>query len=264
MDFNIAGKVAFVSGGSKGVGRRLSEMLGKEGCKVVVAARGQEAIDETVAAIEAAGGRAMGVSVDLTKEADVARALAACRETFGPPDISVNNVHGPGPGDLMDVTPEDFVACFQQIALSAIFLARQVIPHMKEQRWGRIISIGSGAAKEPPPELKHILANTVRASVVSFNKSISNELAPFGITVNTIATGWIGSERMYGYLDTLAQERGVSRDQVVADMGRNIPAGRPGKPEEMAALIAFLCSDQAAYITGTLIPVDGGVHRSAW
>ncbi|MES2258499.1 MAG: SDR family oxidoreductase [Pseudomonadota bacterium] len=264
MDFGIAGKVAFVSGGSKGIGRQCAEQLGQEGCRVVVAARGQQAIDDTVASIRAAGGTAMGVSVDLTQEADVARAVQAAREAYGSPDIVITNVHGPGPGDFFDHGGEEFVQAFRDLTLSVIFLARATLPHMKEQGWGRLVTIGSGAAKEPPAELKHILANTARASVVSLNKSLSNEFGQYGITVNTVATGWIGSERMYQYLDHVAEEKGLSKEGAMQMLKGLIPAGRPGKPEEIASLATYLCSVSAGYMTGNLITVDGGLHRSAW
>ncbi|MCW8158352.1 SDR family oxidoreductase [Stutzerimonas xanthomarina] len=265
MDFGIAGKVAFVSGGTKGVGRKVSEMLASEGCKVVVVARGQQAIDETVGAIREKGGSAVGVSADLTKKQSIFQALEAGCQAFGSmPDIAINSVHGPGSGNLMDVTPEQFEQTFQEITLSAVHLAQAVLPHMKEKGWGRFISINSGAAKEPPKDLKHLLANTVRSSVVTLNKSLANEFGPYGITVNTIGTGYIGSERMYDYLAKVAAERGISVEQQLSESCSQIPAGRPGRPEEMAAMIAFLCSDQASYVTGLFIPVDGGIHQSAW
>lgn len=264
MDLGIAGKVALVSGGSKGAGRAAAELLGKEGCRVVIAARGQAAIDDTVAAIRAAGGSAAGVSADLTTGDGVRKAVDFATASFAPPDIAISNVHGPGPGDFFDLTAEDFDRSFKEIALSVVYLSQAVVPHMKEQGWGRLVNIGSYAAKEPPPELKHLLANTVRASVVSLNKSLSNEFARHGITVNTVGTGWIASERMLDYVKHVADEQGKTPDAMLADIGRMIPAGRPGTPKEMAGLIAFLCSEQASYITGNLIPVDGGYHRSAW
>jgi 3-oxoacyl-[acyl-carrier protein] reductase len=265
MDFGIAGKVALVSGGSKGVGRQLAGILAKEGCQIIVAARGQEAIDETVEALRQAGGRATGVAADLTTADGVAHALEAGRKAFGSlPDIALNNVHGPGSGNLMDLTPADFERTFREITLSAVYLAQAVLPHMKEKGWGRFISINSGASKEPPKDLKHLLANSIRASVVSLNKSLANEFGAYGITVNTIGTGYIGSERMYGYLQKVADERGISLEQQLAEACSQIPVGRPGKPEEMASVIAFLCSQQAAYVTGEFITVDGGIHQAAF
>jgi 3-oxoacyl-[acyl-carrier protein] reductase len=265
MDLGISGRIAFVSGGSKGVGRQVSEMLAREGCRIIVVARGREAIDDTVASIARMGGMAIGVSADLTRKEDILAALEAGRSAFGAmPDIAITNVHGPGPGDLMDVDPEDFVRSFRDLTVSAVHLAQAVLPHMKEKRWGRVVGINSGAAKEPPPDLKHLLANSVRASGVSLNKSLANEFGSYGITVNTIGTGYIASERMYAYLEKVAKERGVSKEAMIEETSRQIPMRRPGTPAEEAALIVFLCSELAGYITGNYITVDGGHHRSAW
>jgi 3-oxoacyl-[acyl-carrier protein] reductase len=264
MDLGIAGRVAFVSGGSKGIGRATSELLGREGVRVIVAARSKGAVDETVEAIRAKGGEATGVCADLTDQEDVARAVAEGTNAFGPPDIAITNVHGPGPGDFFDLSDEQFVNAFREVALSVVYLTRLVVPHMKEQGWGRLVNIGSGAAKEPPPELAHMLANTTRAAVVTLQKSLANELGPYGITVNTLGTGWFGTDRMYDYVDSVATKRGDTREAVLTPFTNAIPARRVGKPEEMAAVVAFLCSVGAGYLTGEFINVDGGIHRSAF
>jgi 3-oxoacyl-[acyl-carrier protein] reductase len=264
MDLGIAGKVAFVSGGSRGIGRAAAELLAAEGAGVIVAARGKEAVDETVAAIRRDGGTAVGVAADLTVAADVERAVAEGSTAIGPPDIAISNVHGPGPGNFFDLSEDQFASAFREMTLSVVHLTRVVVPHMKEQGWGRLVNIGSGAAKEPPPELAHVLANVARSSVVTLQKSLANELGPHGITANTIATGWIGTQRMYDYVDTMAAKNGISREAVLDPFTSVIPARRVGRPEEMAAVIAFLCSEGAGYISGEYINVDGGFHRGAW
>lgn len=267
MDLGIAGKVAFVSGGSMGMGRATAELFAQEGCRVVVAALPEHAqsIEETVQAIRIAGGEAVGVAGDLTVEDDVERAVAAADTAFGSrPDIAIANVGGPKQGEFFDVTNDDFSAALHQMAMSMVYLARAVIPHMREQRWGRIVTLNSGAAKEPPPELPHILANTSRAAVVPLNKSLANEFGRDGITINTIATGYIGTARMQAYYDKLAAARQVSAESIVDQLTTNVPLRRVGTPEEMAAVIVFLCSRQAGYVTGEFLAVDGGFHRSAW
>jgi 3-oxoacyl-[acyl-carrier protein] reductase len=264
VDLGIAGKVAFVSGGSKGIGRATAELLGREGVRVIVAARGKGAVDASVAGIRSTGGDAVGVTADLTSPDDVARAVAEGSKVLGAPDIAISNVHGPGPGDFLDLTDEQFATAFREMTLSVVHLTRLVVPHMKEQQWGRLVNIGSGAAKEPPPELAHVLANVARASVVTLQKSLANDLGPHGITVNTVATGWIGTQRMYGYVDAMAATRGVSRDDVLSPFTSAIPARRVGTPEEMAAVVGFLCSQGAGYVTGEYLNVDGGFHRGAW
>jgi len=264
MDLGISDKVAFVSGGSRGIGRATAELLAAEGCRVVVAARGQDAIDETVAAIEAAGGRAVGVSADLTDRGGVDHAVQVARDAFGPPDIAISNVHGPGPGNFFDLQDDDFARAFRDMTLSVVHLTRAVVPDMQRKGWGRLINVNSGAAKEPPPELRHILANTARASAVTLQKSLANELGPYGITVNTLGTGFVGTSRMWDYVGRVASDQGVAVEEALAAFTSSIPVRRVGTPQEMAALIAFLCSDYAGYVTGEFINFDGGTHRSAW
>lgn len=264
MDLGIAGKVAFVSGGSRGIGRAAAELLAAEGVRVIVAARGEDAVNETVEAIRRGGGVAVGVAADLTVAEDVERAVAEGTEALGPPEIAITNVHGPGPGNFFDLTEDQFASAFREMTLSVVYLTRVVVPHMKAQRWGRLVNIGSGAAKEPPPELAHVLANVARSSVVTLQKSLANELGPHGITANTIATGWIGTQRMYDYVDMMAAKNGVSREAVLDPFTSAIPAQRVGRPAEMAAVIAFLCSEGAGYVSGEYINVDGGFHRAAW
>jgi 3-oxoacyl-[acyl-carrier protein] reductase len=266
MDLGIAGKVAFVEGGSMGMGRATAELFALEGCRVVIAAlpEHEESIKETVDAISAEGGQAAGIAADLTVQADVDHAIAFATETFGPPDIAVANVGGPGPGYFDDVSNDDFTTSFQQMAMSMVYLARAVLPHMREQKWGRIVTLNSNAAKEPPPELAHILANTARAAVVPLNKSLSNEFGADGVTVNTIGTGYIGTPRMRGYYERLAEERNVPVETLLAELTASVPVRRVGRPEEMAGVIVFLCSELGGYVTGEFINVDGGFHRSAW
>jgi 3-oxoacyl-[acyl-carrier protein] reductase len=267
MDLGIAGKVAFVSGGSMGMGRSTAELFAKERCRVAVAALPdhKESIDETVEAIRAHGGEAVGIAADLTVEDDVNRAISTTAAEFGSrPDIAIANVGGPKQGDFVDVTNDDFSNALGDMAMSMVYLARAVIPHMREQRWGRIVTLNSGAAKEPPPELPHILANTSRAAVVTLNKSLANEFGRDGITINTIATGYIGTPRMRAYYEKLAATRDVPVDSIIDQLTANVPLRRVGTPEEMASVIVFLCSRLAGYVTGEFLSVDGGFHRSAW
>ncbi len=264
MDLGIRGRTAIVSGGSKGIGRATAEMLARDGVNVAIAARGKEAIDETVDAIRSEGGSAIGVVADMRRHDDIEAAVAATREAFGSPDIAISNVHGPGPGDFFDLGDDDFRQAFDEMVLSVVHLTRAVVPDMQKQRWGRLVNIGSGAAKEPPSGLSHALANTTRAPVVTLQKTLANELGPDGITVNTVGTGWIATQRMLDYSEKVAGERGASRDQFVEQVSSTIPLRRPGTPEEMAGLIVFLCSELAGYITGQWIAVDGGLLRGTF
>jgi NAD(P)-dependent dehydrogenase (short-subunit alcohol dehydrogenase family) len=264
MDLGIAGKVAFVGGGSKGMGRAVAEQLGREGCLVAVVALGDDkaAIDDTVRAIADAGGTAVGIAGDLTTRDDVERAVASVTDALGSLDIAVVNVDGPGKGNFSDVSDEAFALAMDRMTMSAVYVARAVLPRMKARGWGRMVVLNSVGASEPQPG--RILVNPSRAAVVALNKSLSDEFAGDGITVNTIATGWIGTDRMYRGLSAEADQRGVALDDVVAELVQQFPARRIGLPEEMASVIAFLCSQGAGYITGELIHVDGGYHRGAF
>lgn len=264
MNLGIAGRVALVSGGSRGLGRATAELLAQEGVRVVVAARTRAAIDEAVEQIVARGGEAVGVAADMTRAEGVAQAVATARERFGPPDIAIANVHSPPDGEFFEVDEARFLGAFQALTVSIAHLARAVIPAMKERGWGRIVNIASGSAKEPPRELRHILGNTARSSGVTLCKSLANEFGAHGITVNTLGTGLFRTGFMEDYFDRLAAERGIEREEAIAAWSRTVPAGRPGKPEEMAGICAFLCSEWAGYLNGQFILVDGGFARSAW
>lgn len=267
MDLGIAGKVAFVSGGSKGIGRAAAELFAREGCKVVITGREQRGIDEALDAIRSAGGQAAGISADMTKADGVKKAVQFATDTFAAPDIAVSNVHlgaggAAGEGTFDTLKDEEYVQAFNDLAMSVVHLTRAVIPHMKARRWGRLVNIGSAAAKEPPPEIEHLLHNVARAPVVVLNKTLANDLGPFGITVNTVGTGWIMTPSVKRFADELM----IGKENIEDYIQKNfqIPVNRFGQPEEEGALIVFLASQYAGYITGTWIPVDGGLHRSAW
>lgn len=261
MDFGIRGKVAFVSGGSKGMVREAALMLADEGVKVGIVARTQGPIDDTVDEIRKRGGEAIGVSADLTTRDGVASANRAITEKFGAPDIAISCVMDNIAGDFDDVADEDFEHFFRVYAMSVVYLARETIPAMKEKGWGRFVAVGSGTAKEPVGNIHHVLANSTRPAAVGFVKTLSDEFAKFGITFNTIGPGWIGTDNMFSYLE---QKMGIKPDKVGEFLNDLIPAGRVGRPEEIASTIAYLCSHQAGYISGNFIGVDGGKHASAF
>ena len=266
MDLNVAGKVALISGGSMGIGRRVGEMLGADGCSVAVVGLADDpgAIDATVKAITDAGGKAIGVGANMTVKADIGRAVDACKQAFGLPDIVVANVNGPPPGFFEEVTDEQFEEAVRSMTMSLVYVLRHALPHMKEQGWGRIVNMNSIGAKEPPRFPGHTLVNAGRAAAVVLAKSLSDEYAQFGITVNSIGTGYIGTDRMYGYWDRMSATTGRPRDELLKGITDTVPAGRVGRVDEIAATVAFLCSDLGGYVNGEFVNVDGGWHRSAW
>lgn len=273
MDYGLGGRVAIVSGGSRGIGRAIGRTLAGEGASVMLAARTRSHLDEAAAMIDAAApGRVDVVAADMTDPADVERVVAAARSRFGPVGIAVSNVighvidadtegEGPGAGTFATMAPEEYRREFEHLFVSAWALAHACLPDMRAAGWGRICNIGSGVAREPATELPHVLPNVVRPAVAGLYRMLAARLAPDGITLNNVLTGSILTERNLSYWQWLAGERGQSVEDVTATFHARIPLRRQGKPEEMAAVVAFLCSEPAARITGQAIPVDGGISR---
>jgi 3-oxoacyl-[acyl-carrier protein] reductase len=265
MDLGVAGKSVLFTGGSKGMGRVAAEMLAAEGCKVAIVARGKEAIDEAVESIHAAGGTAMGITADVTDRDDVKRAVAQIRETYGPPLIVVGQTKYIVPGDFADIDDaEYYVESFRTYTISQLYLLKEVLPDKQAAGWGRFVHIGSATAKEPVGLIHHSIANATRPSTIGLLKTVADEYARYGITINTVAPGWILTENVVEYTSkNLGLNSNEERHTWAADTF-HVPAGRMGRPEEIASLIVYLCSDLAGYMTGTWIEVDGGVHRSAF
>jgi 3-oxoacyl-[acyl-carrier protein] reductase len=273
MDYGLDGRVAVVSGGSRGIGRSIARLLASEGAKVMLAARTRSHLDVACEEIDAvAPGRVDATSADMTDPAEVDGVVETTRQRFGPVGIAVSNVighvidadaegEGPGAGTFASMPPEEYRREFQHLFISAWALAHACVADMRAAQWGRIINIGSGVAREPTIELPHVLPNTVRPAVAGMYRILAARLAADGITVNNVLTGSILTERNLSYWRWLAQERGSTFDDVTADFHARIPLRRQGQPEEMAALVAFLCSTRAARVTGQSIPVVGGSNR---
>jgi len=265
MDLEIAGKVSLVVGGSKGIGFEVARMLANEGCRVAVVARTAKYIDRAVASIEAEGGTALGIAADMTDGEDIGRAVAEVRSSLGPPLIVVSQADFHVRGYFAEIArAEDYVDSYRAYTLSQVHLLRAVLPEMQEARWGRFVHIGSATAKEPQSSPPHTVANATRPSTVGLLKSVADEYARFGITVNTIAPGWIGTRTTAWYL---TEHEGLvdddaRREWMIETAG--VPAGRLGEPTEIASTIVYLCSQHAGYVNGHYIAVDGGLHRSAF
>jgi 3-oxoacyl-[acyl-carrier protein] reductase len=265
MDLDIAGKIALVTGGSKGIGQSISQELAANGCKVVVVARGQAAIDETVAGIRAAGGIATGFSADLTQVENYQRVVQQATDAFGTPDIAVFNLEAPKPGSFETLTEADFQHAYHLVVTCFAALVRAVTPGMKEKSWGRIVTVGSGTAKQPirsSAGFSYVLANTHRVAAVGLSKTLAADLGPFGITVNTIATGSIETEQFRTWMQLRAEENSITYDEMVARWCyQRIPMDRLGRPSDMAALCALLCSNRL-FTNGETILCDGGQVES--
>ncbi|OAN56223.1 SDR family oxidoreductase [Sphingobium sp. TCM1] len=261
MDLGISGKVALVTGGSKGIGRRISEMLGAEGCKVVVAAREQAAIDATVDAIRATGGKAIGVAGDLTEVGNYAAAVEVAKSAFGPPEIAIYNMLAPKPGAFSDLDDDDFRLAYHLVHVCYMNMVRAVLPGMKDAGWGRVVTVGSGTAKSPlrtTPFFSYVLANATRPGAIGLNKTLAGDYGRFGITFNTIGVGAIVTEQSTEWLNARAAESGRSFDDIMHEFFANNPLNRPGKVDEVASLALFLCSQGSGFTTGETILCDGG------
>ncbi len=259
MDLGLRDRVALVAAGSKGLGRAIALELAAEGAQVVICARGKDALDATVAEIAGAGGRAFGFVADVSRPADVARLVESARAACGPIDILVTNSGGPRSGTFDVLSPEDWDQATRVLLTSAVELTRAVVPDMRARRWGRILNITSIAAKQPVDGL--MLSNSLRAAVTAFARTLANEVAKDGITVNNLLPGYTRTDRVVDLAAQMAAFAGTSPEAVAGRWEAQIPMGRLGEPREFSALAAFLASDRASYITGQSIAVDGGWIR---
>ncbi len=240
MDLNIKGKRALVMGSSAGLGLGIAKSLIAEGAQVAICARDSKKLEHIKNEIHAH----LAIPVDLSKPKSSIELIKNVNERWGGIDILVTNTGGPPQGFFADITTEQWQIGFQSLWLSATEAISQVIANMKENKWGRILLVTSVAAKEPMTRLT--VSNGLRAGLLGVAKSLSLDVAPLGITVNALLPGYTRTERL--------KELKVDESQMIS----RIPAGRLGEPEELGALVAFLCSQQAAYITGQAIACDGG------
>lgn len=258
MDLGITGKVALVFGGSKGIGLGCAHEFAREGCRVVIAARAQATIDDAVAELQAAGGQAMGVSADCTTKDGIASAVKTASETFGSPDILIFNVDSGPKGAFLDVDDETFAAANNNNVMAFRWAVQAVFPHMQGKGWGRILTIGTNSVKAPHRKLPRAAQNTYRVGALALSKTLSAELGPFGITVNTLGTGAIATPQFRDVFTKIAEAQGQTYDEHIAERTSHYPIPRMGTPQDMAAAAAFLCSDRAGFITGQVLIVDGG------
>jgi 3-oxoacyl-[acyl-carrier protein] reductase len=261
MDLGLKDKVALVAAGSRGLGRAVAEELAAEGASLVLCAREAETLSETVAAIaDTYNAHVLGIPADVTVIDDIKRVVDSGNERFGRIDILVTNAGGPPAGRFDQLTRDQWERAIKLTLLSAVELAREVLPGMRNRRWGRILNITSIAVKQPVENL--LLSNSLRAGLTGFARTLANEVAAEGITVNNILPGYTRTERLEELAQMMAEKQGISATEFRGKWEKEIPMGRLGEPHEFAALAAFLVSERASYITGTSIQVDGGWVKS--
>lgn len=260
MDLKLKGKTAIVFGGSKGIGRGIADALAAEGVAVAIVARTKDTLDRAAAEINSRGGRAIGLRADLGDWPSVERAVKSARDQLGPIDILVNNSGGPPPSGVSGVKPEVWEQQFNAMVLSIFRITDMVVPEMRSRKWGRILNVASTSVIEPIPIIG--VSNTLRSAIVGWAKTLAGEVARDGITVNTLLPGSIATDRAMQLRRNEAARRNVPIEDVIRRGDEAVPVGRMGTPEEFGAVAAFLASPLAAYVTGSLIRIDGGALRS--
>jgi len=261
MDLGLTGRVAIVAAASKGLGRAVAEELAREGAYVAICARTASTLEETAAQIQEATGREVFYrTLDVIDSKAVTNFVDAVETRFGRLDICVTNSGGP-PSNLFKNTPQEvWRAALDQLLMSTIYFAKETLPRMQKNKWGRLITITSSAVKQPVDGL--LLSNSIRAAVTGLARTLANEYAADGITVNNVCPGYTRTARLDGLASTISARTGSKPEEVFAGWEREIPAGRLGMPQEFAAVVAFLASERASYVNGTSIAVDGGLVRS--
>jgi 3-oxoacyl-[acyl-carrier protein] reductase len=261
VDFGLADRVALVAAASKGIGFASACELAREGARVFLCSRDEKRASEAAEKIHAeTGATVAGIGADVTDDKSVERFVQLATERAGQIDILVTNAGGP-PASTFDQTDLDsFRKAFELNALSAIRLAKLVLPGMRQRKWGRIVNITSVSVKQPIEGL--ILSNTVRAGLTGWAKTVATEVARDGVTVNNVAPGYTLTERQEELARARSVALGKTKEEIIATWATQGPMGRIGKAEEIAAAVAFLASDRASYITGVTLQVDGGWVRS--
>lgn len=255
MNLGLAGRTALVMAGSQGIGLASAQGFHAAGANVAICARSQGPLDAAAASMPGC----LAMTADVTSESDIGAFVTATKERFGAVDILVNNAGGPPPGLFADLDDEDWAKAVELTLMSAIRATRAVLPGMRERGWGRIVNVSSFGVKQPVPNLT--LSNSIRMAVLGWAKTLSNQVGPDGITVNTVCPGWTRTARVEKLFAQQSEQTGKSEEEIEAALVQSIPLRRAGEAEEIANCVVFLGSEAASYITGTAIAVDGGVAQ---
>ncbi len=261
MDLGLRGRVAIVAAASKGLGRAVAEELAREGADVAICARTAADLEKAAERIRTVGGRdILWQALDVSDPQAVSSFVAAVEHRFGRVDICITNTGGPPSKLFMATTQEDWRTWTDQLLMSTVYFAKEVLPRMQKNSWGRFVTITSYSVKQPVEGL--LLSNSLRAGVTGMVKTLANEFGQFGITVNNVCPGYTRTDRLDDLAGMMAERTGATPEEVFAGWKKLIPAGRLGKPEEFAAVVTFLASERASYINGVSLAIDGGTTRS--
>ena len=249
-----------MTGASRGIGLAVAESLAREGVNLALVARDTASLEKAAHELRARHTvKTIALPGDLSQTESIPGLVAGAHGAIGPVDILVTNAGGPPSGSFERISPEAWDRASDLTLGSVVALCRETLPGMKERRWGRVVHLTSISVKQPLTNL--VLSNALRAAVAGLSKTLAEEYAPFGVTVNCIATGWTDTDRLGEIAKAAAGARGVTTEEVRAGWIAAIPAGRLGRAEEIADMATFLASERAAYVTGTVVAVDGGFCR---
>jgi len=261
MDLGLHGRVAIVAAASKGLGRAVAEELAREGAEIAICARTATDLQQAALEIQGVTGRQVfWQALDVSKAAEVSRFVGDVEKRFERVDICVTNTGGP-PSKLFSATSnEDWRVWTDQLLMSAVYFAQETLPRMQKNHWGRFLTITSYSVKQPVEGL--LLSNSLRAGVTGLVRTLANEYAASGITVNNVCPGYTRTDRLDDLASMMASRTGATPEEVFAGWNKLIPAGRLGRPEEFASVVAFLASERASYVNGVSLTIDGGATRS--
>jgi 3-oxoacyl-[acyl-carrier protein] reductase len=260
MDLGLKNRVALVAASSQGIGRATAEGFAAEGCRVAMCARNSHTLQAAADNIRKEYGvEVLAEAFDVTDAAAVSRFVAAVAQKFGTVDICVTNAGGPPAKGFLSASLDEWQRALEMNFLSTVYFAREVIPHMQRQRWGRIITLTSITTKQPVADL--VLSNAARAAVVGLVKSLANEFGKDGILVNNVGPGFTATDRLKELAKTRAAASGKTEQDLFAGWAADAPLKRLGQPREVAETIVWLASERASYITGQTVLVDGGAYK---
>lgn len=263
MDLGLEGRTALVAAASSGLGRAIATELSREGARVAICSRSRSRIETAAEEIAAeTGGEVVSFKADVTDRDQVRTFVRGTRRTLGAADILVTNAGGPPAASFEEVEDASWYDTYDLTHMSAVWLIREVLPRMKEQSWGRVVTMTSISVKEPIENL--VLSNSLRSAVVGMAKTLAREVASDGVTVNVVCPGYIGTARLDDLFADRAAREDATPDAIRAGLESRVPLGRLGEPREVGELVAFLCSERASYLTGNVIQIDGGMYRGVF
>jgi NAD(P)-dependent dehydrogenase (short-subunit alcohol dehydrogenase family) len=262
VDLGITGRVALVTGGSKGIGRAIAAGLASEGCRIAIAARGADALRETAESLGAKGAEVLSLTADLSESDAPGRVVEAVVARFGRLEILVNNAGAIRGGDFLSTPAEHWADDWRLKVLGYVRMAQAAIPVMRSGRWGRIVNVIGAAARNPATT--YMAGGIANAGLINFTRALADLGAPDGILVNAVSPGATATDRWERLAAQQAQAQGQPVEALRAEVARKQPLGRIGQPEDVADLVVFLASERASFLTGASITIDGGASRGVY